>query len=350
MTSDLWLLAIETSCDDTAVALYRGERLVHHMVSSQPIHSQYGGVIPEFAARAHLEALPTMVRLLFEQSGVGWDSIDAVAVTAGPGLIGSLAVGVSYAKGVAIGRDIPLVGVDHLHAHAMAHFIEPPAPTFPFLNLLVSGGHTQLMRFEDPLTYQIVGTTRDDAVGEAFDKAAAMLDLGYPGGPRIDRLAREGNPKAFPLPVARMPGYDFSYSGLKTALKYLLRDHPEARNRQADVAASFQEAALAPLLQNLRRAARELGIRQIGVSGGVAANRRLRALLRQAADEEGWQLFIPSLEYCTDNAAMVGRAALFQLAAGHTAPLSLVPYSRAPHPPKTTSTKSASNPSTSGVG
>ncbi len=329
MTFKGMLLAIETSCDDTAVALYHNCQLVGHLVSSQPIHTQYGGVIPEFAARAHLEALPTITEALLKQFGTTWTELDAVAVTAGPGLIGSLAVGISYAKGIALAYDIPLIGVDHLYAHVMAHFIEPPYPSFPFLNLLVSGGHTQLMLFDDPLTYRIIGTTRDDAVGEAFDKAAAMMELKYPGGPEIDRLAQQGNPHAFHLPVAQMPGFDFSYSGLKTALKYLLRDHPAAAHQQqADIAASFQEAALKPLIENLQRAARKFQIQQIGIAGGVAANRRLRQWLYQIAKTEKWDLFIPAFEYCTDNAAMVGQAAIFLHHAGRTASLELKPYSR----------------------
>ncbi len=324
------LLAIETSCDDSAVALYEGDRLVQHLTSSQTIHAHYGGVIPEFAARQHLEALPILLRHLLSETGRALADIGAVAATIGPGLVGSLAVGLSYAKGIAVGRRIPLVGVDHLHAHVMAHFIEPPYPDFPFLNLLVSGGHTQLMLFRSPLDYRIIGRTRDDAVGEAFDKAAVMMQLGYPGGPAIDRLARTGNPHAFRFPIARMPGFDFSYSGLKTALKYLLRDHPDALDRPADLAASFQEAALRPLIQNLERAARQHRIRHIGIAGGVAANSRLRQMAETAARQHGWRIFFPAIEYCTDNAAMVGRAARFLLEAGRTTDLSVTPYSRTP--------------------
>ncbi len=327
---DPLLLAIETSCDDTAVALYEGDRLVRHHTASQTIHAGYGGVIPEFAARQHLEALPALLDRLLHRTGRRLSDIRAVAATAGPGLVGSLAVGLSYARGLAVGLGIPLLAVDHLHAHVMAHFIEPPYPEFPFLNLLVSGGHTQLMRFTGPLDYEIIGRTRDDAVGEAFDKAAVMMGLGYPGGPAIDRLARKGNPRAFPLPVARMPDLDFSYSGLKTALKYLLRDHPETRHRTADLAASFQEAALRPLIRNLERAARRHRIRHVGIAGGVAANSRLRTLLEEAGHRHGWRIFIPAFEFCTDNAAMVGRAARFMLEAGRTAPLDITPYSRAP--------------------
>jgi N6-L-threonylcarbamoyladenine synthase len=301
------ILAIETSCDETAAALVTGDgRIAANVVASQAeLHARYGGVVPEIASRRHLELVTPVVREALHQADAGLDGVDRVAVTTGPGLIGALLVGLAAAKGIAWGRGLPLVPVDHLHGHVASLFLEPDPVDPPFLCLLASGGHTMLLDVADRSGFQVLGTTLDDAAGEAFDKGARLLGLGYPGGAEIDRLAREGDPEAYPFPVARVPGLDFSFSGLKTALLYVVRDLPpgELEERRADLAASYQRAIVRALVGRTLAAAEQTGASRIAVVGGVAANSELRAALPDAA--------LAPLALCTDNAAMIGSAARF---------------------------------------
>jgi tRNA N6-adenosine threonylcarbamoyltransferase len=301
------ILALETSCDETACAVVTEDgRVRANVVSSQAeLHARYGGVVPEVASRHHLELTTPVVREALEQAGAGLDDVQTVAVTRGPGLIGALLVGLSAAKALAWSRRLPLVPVDHLHGHVASLFLEPGAIDPPFTCLLASGGHTLLLHVRDRAGYEVLGTTLDDAAGEAFDKGARLLGLGYPGGAAVDRLARQGNPKAYEFPVARVPGLDFSFSGLKTALLYTVRDlaPEELERRRADLAASYQRAIVRALVERTERAAVQTGADQIAVVGGVAANSELRASLPQAA--------LAPLELCTDNAAMIASASRY---------------------------------------
>ncbi len=301
------ILGIETSCDETAAALVAGDgHVLASVVSSQAdLHAPYGGVVPEVASRRHLELVVPVVREALAGADAGFDDLDAVAVTVGPGLIGALLIGVSAAKALAWARGLPLVPVDHLHGHVASLYLEPEPVEPPFLCLLASGGHTLLLDVLNHSGYRVVGTTLDDAAGEAFDKGARLLGLGYPGGAAIDRLAREGDPEAFDFPVARVPGLDFSFSGLKTALLYVVRDLSpgELERRRSDLAASYQRAIVRALVDRVRAAAEQHRAGRIAVVGGVAANSELRAALPDAA--------LAPLELCTDNAAMIASAARF---------------------------------------
>jgi N6-L-threonylcarbamoyladenine synthase len=301
------LLAIETSCDETAAAVVTGEgRVRSNVVASQAdLHARFGGVVPEVASRRHLElVMPVVDEALSEAEG-GLDDVDLVAVTQGPGLVGALLIGLSAAKALAWSRRLPLALVDHLHGHVAALYLEPDPVEPPFLCLLASGGHTLLLDVRDRRGFQVLGSTLDDAAGEAFDKGARLLGLGYPGGAAIDRLARDGDPEAFRFPVARVRGFDFSFSGLKTALLYAVRDLPpdELERRRADLAASYQRAIVRALVERTLAAAETTGAERVAVVGGVAANSELRAALAGAA--------LAPLELCTDNAAMIGSAARF---------------------------------------
>ncbi len=312
------ILGLETSCDETAAALVTDDgRLLANVVSSQAeLHARYGGVVPEVASRHHLELLLPAVRRALEDSGAALDDVDRIAVTQGPGLVGALLVGVSAAKALAWARRLPLVPVNHLHGHVASLFLAVDGVSDtrhgregqvqpPFLCLLASGGHTLLLDVRDHATFEVLGTTLDDAAGEAFDKGARLLGLGYPGGAQIDRLAQDGDPDAFSFPVARVPGLDFSFSGLKTALLYTVRDlgEDETERRRADLAASYQRAIVRALVERTREAAESTGAERIAVVGGVAANSELRAALPDAAQAP--------LELCTDNAAMIASAARF---------------------------------------
>ena len=300
------ILGIETSCDETAVALVTREGQIRsNVVSSQAeLHAPYGGVVPEVASRHHLELILPALRRALEHADARLEDVDRVAVTQGPGLVGALLIGVSAAKALAWSRRLPLVPVNHLHGHVASLFLGSDPLKTPFLCLLASGGHTQLLDVRDPGAFEVVGTTLDDAAGEAFDKGARLLGLGYPGGAEIDRLAREGDPEAFSFPVARVPGFDFSFSGLKTALLYTVRDlGDQAQSRRADLAASYQRAIVRALVERTRAAAEELGAERIAIVGGVAANSELRATLPEAA--------AAPLELCTDNAAMIASAARY---------------------------------------
>ncbi len=310
------ILAIETSCDDTCAAVLDGPRILANVISSQAAaHARFGGVVPEVASRHHLELAVPAVEAALDEAGVSLDEIDAVAVTAGPGLIGALLVGVSTAKGIAAARRLPLIPVDHLQGHVAANFLEPDPLEPPFLCLIASGGHTLLAAVRDHAGHEVLGQTLDDAAGEAFDKVARMLGLGYPGGPALQRLATEGDAGAFELPVAmtRDPGLDFSFSGLKTALVYLCRElGPDGvAERRADLAASFQAAAVGQLVAKLERALRGGEWGAVALGGGVAANGPLREAVTALCEERGLRLKLVPLELCTDNAAMIGSAARF---------------------------------------
>ena len=310
------ILAIETSCDDTCAAVLDGPRVLANVISSQAAaHAQFGGVVPEVASRHHLELATPVVEAALTEAGIGLDDVSAVAVTTGPGLIGALLVGVSTAKAIAAPRRLPLIPVNHLQGHVAANFLEPEPLEPPFLCLVASGGHTLLAAVRDHSGHELLGQTLDDAAGEAFDKVARMLGLGYPGGPALEKLAREGDPNAFPMPVAmsRNPGLDFSFSGLKTALVYLCRDLGPTRveERRADLAASFQAAAVGQLVAKLERALKQGEWGAVALGGGVAANGPLREAVRALCERHGVRLKLVSLELCTDNAAMIGSAARF---------------------------------------
>jgi N6-L-threonylcarbamoyladenine synthase len=314
------ILAIETSCDDTCAAVVTADGVIRsNAIASQGLlHERYGGVVPEVASRRHLELIDAITADALEGADTGLEEISTVAVTRGPGLIGALLVGLSSAKALAAARGLPLVPVDHLHGHVVAATLGPDPIRPPFVCLVASGGHTFVARVDDPAAYTVLGETLDDAAGEAFDKGARILGLGYPGGPAIDRLAREGDPEAFAFPRSLpdrdgVAGLDFSFSGLKTSLLYKVRDlgEPEARRRQADLAASYQAAVVAPLVSRLTQAIRREGVANVALGGGVAANSALRAAAEQACAELGVRLWIPPRELCTDNAAMIAAAARF---------------------------------------
>jgi N6-L-threonylcarbamoyladenine synthase len=310
------ILAIETSCDDTCAAVVEGSRALSNVVSSQvDLHAEYGGVVPEVASRHHLELLNPVVDAALAEADAGLGEVDSLAVTRGPGLIGALLVGVSGAKALAAAHRKPLAGVDHLHGHVAASFLEPDPLEPPFLCLIASGGHTLLAAVRDPGGYEILGQTVDDAAGEALDKAARLLGLGFPGGPEIERAARGGDPEAFRMPVAmaRDPGLDFSFSGLKTALVYTVRDlgTDRAAERTADLAASFQAAVVDQLAAKLSRALGGGEWDAVSLGGGVAANSLLRERAREICEKAGVRLKLVPLELCTDNAAMIGSAARF---------------------------------------
>ncbi|AIZ64462.1 tRNA threonylcarbamoyladenosine biosynthesis protein Gcp [Hymenobacter sp. DG25B] len=315
------ILAIESSCDDTSAAVMVGGEIRSNVVATQQVHEQYGGVVPELASRAHQQHIIPVVEAALQRAGIHKTQLDAVAFTQGPGLLGSLLVGSMFAKSLALGLDKPLIAVNHMRAHILAHFIQEPRPAFPFLCLTVSGGHTQLVVVRSPQEMQVIGQTIDDAAGEAFDKTAKLLGLPYPGGPHLDKLARQGNPTRFPFPVGAMPGYDFSFSGLKTAVMYFLKKETAQnpafiQENQADLCASIQHTIIQTLLRQLRRAAHDQGLTHIALAGGVAANSGLREALQQEALAQGWEVFIPEFQYCTDNAGMVAMTAHFQYLAG----------------------------------
>ncbi len=314
------ILAIESSCDDTSAAILRDGVVLSNVTAGQEVHRQYGGVVPEIASRAHQRNLVPTVDLALKKAGVSQKEITAVAFTRGPGLIGSLLTGVSFAKGFALALGLPLIEVNHMTSHVLAHFAEEPKPGFPFLCLTVSGGHTQIVRVDAPLSMTILGQTLDDAAGECFDKSGKLLGLGYPAGPEIDKLAKLGSP-VFKFPEPAIPGLDFSFSGLKTSILYFLQkesrlDSNFVEKNLPDLCASIQSTIIGILMKKLRRAARETGIRQAAIAGGVSANSGLRAALVEAGEKEGWQTFIPRFEYCTDNAAMIGVTAHFKFLAG----------------------------------
>jgi len=322
------VLGIETSCDETAAAVLDGGRKVlSNVVASQDdVHAPYGGVVPELASRRHLEVVVPVVRRALREAGMGLRDLDGIAVTQGPGLVGSLLVGCSAAKSLAWAHGTPLVGVNHLEGHIYAAFLEERTPEHPFLALVVSGGHTALYIAAEPRRYVRVGQTRDDAAGEAFDKVAKLLGLSYPGGPAIERASTAGDPRAISFPTANMSdgAPDFSFSGIKTAVSLHVRRAGTLSTAEiADVAASFQATVVKMLVRKSLRAGRRLGLRRLVLTGGVAANRALRHALEAECGERGWELFIPSRALCTDNAAMIAAAGHDRLQAGERAPLTM---------------------------
>ena len=335
---DITILGIESSCDDTSAAVIRNTTLLSNVIASQAVHMKYGGVIPELASRAHQQNIVPVVDTALKEAGVAPDELDAIAFTRGPGLLGSLLVGVSFAKGLALAHDIPMVEVNHLQGHILSHFLDLPDrtlphPDFPFLCLLVSGGHTQIVRVDSPLEMEIVGTTIDDAAGEAFDKCAKVMGLGYPGGPVIDRLAREGDPEAFRFAHPHVDGFDFSFSGLKTSFLYTLRDavadDPDFIDRhKADLCASLQGTIVEILLDKLIRASKETGIRDIAIAGGVSANSGLRDGIAEAGRRRGWRTFLPEFKFTTDNAAMIAMAGYYRYLRGDFSSLDVSPVAR----------------------
>lgn len=323
------LLGIESSCDDTAAAVVIDGRLRSNVVSSQLDHGLYGGVVPEIASRAHQRLVVPVVSDALRRADVQPADLTAIAVTYGPGLAGSLLVGLSFAKSLAVALGRPLIGVNHLEGHMYSVFIEEPSPPFPYLCMTVSGGHTQLTVVAAGFEHHLLGQTRDDAAGEAFDKVAKLLGLGYPGGPVIDRLARDGDPTFIRFPRTRLPGYETSFSGIKTSVLYTLEklsDEERASLRTfhlADVCASFQAAVIDMLMEPLLRAVADTGIRHVAIVGGVSANSALRESARQAGEREGFSLYIPPLAFCMDNAAMIAMTGHFKHLAGLESPLTL---------------------------
>lgn len=328
------ILAIESSCDETSASVISNGKVLNNIVASQAVHHKYGGVVPELASRAHQRQIVDVVDEALTKASIATSDLDAVAFTRGPGLMGSLLVGASFAKGLAWAMGIPLIEVNHMQAHILAHFIESKGPTFPFLCLTVSGGHTQLVVVRDHLQMEIIGETQDDAVGEAFDKAAKILGLPYPGGPFIDRHATGGKVR-FKFPDTDMPGLDFSFSGIKTAFLYFVRDNKLADpkfvdSNLSDICASLQSRLVGMLLDRLEKASRQTGIREIAIAGGVSANTGLRRELMRRGKELGWNLFIPDFQYCTDNAAMIAMAAHFKFQKGEFVALDIAPEPNLP--------------------
>ena len=332
------ILGIESSCDDTSAAVIKDGYLLSNILASQDVHKSYGGVIPELASRAHQINIVPVVSEAITRAGIRPDEITAIAFTRGPGLLGSLLVGTSFAKALALSLDKPLVEVNHLQGHILANFIKQEGadnrqPEFPYLCLLVSGGNSQIVRVDSPLEYEILGQTIDDAVGEAFDKCAKMMGLGYPGGPVVDRLAKEGDPLKYRFAKPHIPGYDYSFSGIKTSLLYFVRDQmaldPEFMEKnKADICASFQKALIDILMDKLVKAAKDTGIKQITTGGGVSANSGLRSRILEEGRKRGWTTFLPEFKFTTDNAAMIAIAGWFHYRDGKRSSLDVAPVSR----------------------
>jgi len=336
--NDILILAIESSCDDTSAAVLHNRAVLSNVVASQEIHRQYGGVVPELASRDHQKNIVPVVDAALKSAGIELTQINAIAVTKGPGLLGSLLVGVSFAKSLSQALTIPLIEVNHMQAHIAAHFIDgspesrvqsPKSAEFPFLCLTVSGGHTQLVKVSDYLAFELLGQTQDDAVGEAFDKAAKILGLPYPGGPLIDKYATEGNPTKFKFPISNMPGFDFSFSGIKTAFLYFIRDETAknpnfVKENISDICASYQWCLSESLFKKLLSAAKENNIKTLALAGGVSANSLLRKRLKEM-EGQGYRVYIPPFEYCTDNAAMIGITAHFKYLKKQFANLNITP-------------------------
>lgn len=331
------ILGIESSCDDTSAAVITDGLLMSNVIASQKVHEQFGGVVPELASRAHQQNILPVVSEALRQAGIKASDLDAIAFTRGPGLLGSLLVGTSFAKGMAIGLDIPTVDVNHLHGHVLSHFIketeEQEVPEFPFICLLISGGNSQLIMVRSPFDMEILGSTIDDAAGEAFDKCAKVMGLPYPGGPHIDRLAAVGDPKAFRFAKPHIPGLDYSFSGLKTSFLYTVRDHiKDDRNfierNMPDLAASLQKTIIDILLDKLSTAVKDTKVTAVAIGGGVSANSGVRAAIREFCDRRGIKAWIPKRTFTTDNAAMVAIAGYFKYLKGEFCPLDSPPYSK----------------------
>lgn len=326
------ILAIESSCDDTSAAVVRDGKVLSNCIANQEVHQLYGGVVPEVASRAHQVNIIPVVDLALKKAGIGKCDLHAVAFTRGPGLLGSLLVGTSFAKAFALSYDLPLIEVNHMQAHVLAHFAEDPKPPFPFLCLTVSGGHTQIVLVRGFMDMEILGQTLDDAAGEAFDKSGKLLGLGYPAGPLVDKFARQGEAR-FPFPEPSVPGLGFSFSGLKTSILYFLKKEMAANpnfiaENLADICASIQAIIVTILMKKLRKAARQTGIREIAIAGGVSANSGLRDALTAWGEKEGWKTYIPAFQYCTDNAGMIGVAGYYKFLAGEFCGQDVAPFAR----------------------
>ncbi len=332
------ILGIESSCDDTSAAVIKDGYLLSNVLASQEVHRAYGGVIPELASRAHQLNIVPVVSQALDQAGITADDLTAIAFTRGPGLLGSLLVGTSFTKGFALATGKPIVEVNHLQGHIMANFIkqygkENRQPEFPYLCLLVSGGNSQIVKVNDPLEYEILGQTIDDAVGEAFDKCAKMMGLGYPGGPIVDRLAKEGDPERFHFSKPHIPGFDYSFSGIKTSLLYFVRDRmaedPQFMEKnKEDICASFQKALIDILMDKLVKAAKATGIKEVTIGGGVSANSGLRNRMVEEGKKRGWNVYLPEFKFTTDNAAMIAIAGWFHYLNGERSSLDVAPVSR----------------------
>ncbi len=343
----LTILAIESSCDETSASVCRDGKILSNIIAGQAVHEQYGGVVPELASRAHLQHIVPVVDVALRTANCQLQTVDCIAFTQAPGLIGSLLVGAQFAKSLALSLNKPLVAVHHMQAHVLANLIPEEKPSFPFLCLTVSGGHTQIVVCESPVKLSVIGETIDDAAGEAFDKTAKLLGLPYPGGPLIDKYAATGNPKRFSFPEPRIPGLDFSFSGLKTSILYFLKNAGESNvfkeefaadaatqkqfitDNLPDICASVQNRIISILLNKLKKAVRETGITQVCLAGGVSANSGLRKAFMDLGAVEHWKTFIPAFEYCTDNAAMIAITAYYKYLAGDFAELSVSPSARA---------------------
>lgn len=320
MNEDIYILAIESSCDDTSAAVLKGEKVLSNVIASQKVHQEYGGVVPELASRAHQQNILPVVHQALEKANITKEQLSAIGFTRGPGLQGSLLVGVSFAKSLALGLGIPLIEVNHMQGHILAHFIDNEVnkkPSFPFLAMTISGGHTQILKVNDYFSMDILGETQDDAAGEAFDKAAKILGLPYPGGPLIDKYAQNGNPKAFIFPKPNVPDLNFSFSGLKTSILYFIqkktKENPNFIEENInDICASIQYTIIDILISKLKKAIEQTGIKQVAIGGGVCVNSSLRKALKDNENKYKWITFVPDFEFCTDNAAMIGIASYFK--------------------------------------
>ncbi|MEE4177003.1 MAG: tRNA (adenosine(37)-N6)-threonylcarbamoyltransferase complex transferase subunit TsaD [Bacteroides sp.] len=333
----IYILGIESSCDDTSAAVIKDRKILANFIANQNVHKDFGGVVPELASRAHQQNIIPVIDKALRTANISKNQLHAVAFTNGPGLLGSLLVGASFAKAFSLALGIPLIEVNHMHAHILALFIEDEHhqkhPTFPFLCLTVSGGHTQIMLVRDYFDMEVIGQTIDDAAGEAFDKAAKIMGLPYPGGPLIDKFAKEGNPNAFSFPHPNIPDLDFSFSGLKTSILYFLRDELEKdpgfiEKHKADLCASIQYTIVEILLRKVKTAVTETGIKQVAIAGGVSANSGLRNALLSQEEKAGWQVYIPKFEYCTDNAAMIAITGYFKYLQEQFAGQEITPFTR----------------------
>ena len=332
------ILGIESSCDDTSAAVIRDGYLLSNVIASQDVHRAFGGVVPELASRAHELNIVPVVSQALERAGVKPSELTAIAFTRGPGLLGSLLVGTSFAKSMGVALDIPIVDVNHLQGHILANFIRQPEkpvrePSVPYLCLLVSGGNSQIVKVNSPLDFEILGQTIDDAVGEAFDKCSKMMGLGYPGGPIIDRLAKQGDPNRFKFAKPHIPGLDYSFSGIKTSLLYFVRDEmikdPQfMENNKEDICASFQKTLIDILMDKLIKAAKQTGIKEVTIGGGVSANSGLRNRIEEEGRKRGWNTYLPEFKFTTDNAAMIAIAGYYHFLAGERSPLDAAPVSR----------------------
>jgi len=333
-----YILGIESSCDDTSAAILKSDQILANLIANQTIHRTYGGVVPELASRAHQQSIVPVVDAALKEAGLTVEDLNAIAFTRGPGLLGSLLVGASFAKSMSLALDIPLIEVNHLDGHILSHFIkendESPVPEFPHLCLLISGGHTQIVLVKNPFDTEIIGQTIDDAAGEAFDKSAKIMNLGYPGGPVIDRLAKDGNPNAFVFAEPKISGYDYSFSGLKTSILYSIRDHLKQdsefiEKNKNDLCASIQHTIVKILMQKLCLAAKDLNIKTVTIGGGVSANSAMRSAMIETGKKLGWTTFIPPFQYTTDNAAMIAIAGYFKYLNQEFCKLDAIPFARA---------------------